>query len=84
MEASIVSFPANEKARVEDVKMKLAHGALPSLPEFEDILREAGFSKTQAAVIANRGLKHLLDRSESEGEATKKMALLKALMPALS
>ena len=67
VEISLVTFPANDDARVDAVKMKLAHGALPTLPEFEGILREAGFSKTQAAVIANRGLKHLLDRSESEG-----------------
>jgi HK97 family phage prohead protease len=67
VEISLVTFPANDAARVDAVKMKLAHGTLPSLPEFESILREAGFSKTQAAVIANRGLKHLLDRSESEG-----------------
>lgn len=75
VEISLVTFPANEDARVDAVKMKLAHGGLPTLSEFEGILREAGFSKTQAAVIANRGLKHLLDRSESEGkgdtEATK-------------
>ncbi|WP_244484129.1 MULTISPECIES: HK97 family phage prohead protease [unclassified Rhizobium] len=68
VEISLVTFPANEDARVDAVKMKLAHGGLPTLSEFEDVLREAGFSKTQAAVIANRGLKHLLDRSESEGK----------------
>lgn len=72
VEISLVTFPANDAARVDAVKMKLAHGALPTLPEFEGILREAGFSKTQAAVIANRGLKHLLDRSESDGEANSK------------
>jgi hypothetical protein len=67
VEISLVTFPANDDARIDAVKMKLAHGGLPTLSEFEGVLREAGFSKTQAAVIANRGLKHLLDRSESEG-----------------
>lgn len=66
VEVSLVTFPANDDARVDAVKFKLAHGQLPTLPEFERILREAGFSKTQAAVVANRGLPHLL-RSESEG-----------------
>ena len=75
-EISIVTFPANADAQIDEVKARLASGALPTLPEFEDILREAGFSKTQAAVIANRGLKHLLDRSESGGETSD---LLKAL-----
>lgn len=66
VEISLVTFPANDAARVDAVKRKLANGALPTLPEFESILREAGFSKSQAAVIANRGLKHLLDRRESD------------------
>lgn len=68
VEISIVTSPANEDARVDAVKAMIAHGRLPSLKEFEQILREAGFSKSQAAVIANRGLSHLL-RSESEEKA---------------
>lgn len=67
-EGSIVTFPANEEAQVQAVKSVLAGGNLPDLPTFERLLREAGFSKTQAAAIANRGLSHLL-RSESEGES---------------
>lgn len=63
-EISIVTFPANEEALVDDVKAKLCAGQLPSLKEFEKHLREAGFSKTQAAAIANGGLSKLL-RSES-------------------
>lgn len=65
VEISIVTVPANDEARVDAIKSKLAHGGLPTLPEFEQLLREAGFSKSQAAVVAGRGLKHLLDRSES-------------------
>lgn len=68
VEVSLVTFPACDDARVEAVKFKLAHGELPDIREFEKLLREAGFSKTQAAVVANRGLQHLL-RSESEGAA---------------
>lgn len=67
-EVSIVTRPANDEARIDVVKMKLAHGGLPTLPEFERLLREAGFSKTQAAVIANRGLSHVL-RREAEAPA---------------
>ena len=67
VEISIVTVPANDEARTDVIKSKLAHGGLPSLPEFEQLLREAGFSKTQSAVIANRGLQHLL-RSESGGD----------------
>lgn len=71
MEISLVTFPANDEARIDAIKLKLAHGGLPTLPEFETFLREAGFSKSKAAVIANRGLKHLLDRSESGGAANE-------------
>jgi len=70
VEVSLVTFPACDDARVEAVKFKLAHGELPNIREFEKLLREAGFSKSQAAVVANRGLSHLL-RSESEGAAAK-------------
>jgi len=78
VEVSLVTFPANDDARVDAIKSKLAHGDLPTLPEFEQLLREAGFSKTQAAVIANRGLKHLLDRSESGGEPSELLAALQS------
>jgi HK97 family phage prohead protease len=68
VECSIVTVPANDEARIDSIKARIAHGALPSLPDFEKLLREAGFSKTQSAVIANRGLKHLL-RSESDNDS---------------
>ncbi|WP_085696281.1 HK97 family phage prohead protease [Pseudomonas sp. B26(2017)] len=67
VEISIVTTPANDEARTDTIKSKLAHGGLPSLPEFELLLREAGFSKSQSAVIATRGLSHLL-RSESASD----------------
>ncbi|WP_408585927.1 HK97 family phage prohead protease [Novosphingobium sp.] len=81
VEVSLVTFPANDEARIDAVKMKLAHGELPTLPEFERFLREAGFSKTKAAVIATRGLSHLL-RSESGSEPA--IEGVKALSEALA
>lgn len=79
VEISLVTFPANDDARVDAIKSKLAHGSLPTLPEFEQLLREAGFSKSQSAVIANRGLKHLLDRSESGSPANEVSGLIKQI-----
>lgn len=67
-ETSIVTFPANDEARVSVVKAALARDALPTLSEFEDFLRDAGFSKSQATAIASRGLRDLLTRSESGGD----------------
>lgn len=83
VEISLVTFPANDEARVDAVKAKIAHGELPSLNEFERFLREAGFSKTKAAVIANRGLAHLL-RSESEGDPATEPEAAKAVADVLS
>lgn len=78
VEVSIVTVPANDAARIDAVKSAIAHGELPSLSDFEGLLREAGFSKSQAAVIANRGLKHLL-QSESGGAANDVNRLLDSL-----
>lgn len=76
VEISVVTSPANEEARIESVKARIAGGTLPSLSDFEGILREAGFSKTQSAIIANRGLKELLLRSESGSDSEQKTAVL--------
>lgn len=65
-EVSIVTTPANEKTTVISVKSKLEEGELPTLPEFEKLLRESGFSKSQATAIAGKGLRHLLSESEDE------------------
>ena len=58
-EVSPVNFPANRRATVTSVK-NMREGGLPSLQEFEAFLREAGFSKSEAAAIAGKGLSHLL------------------------
>lgn len=65
-EISIVTMPANEESLITSVKSKLEEGELPTLPEFEKLLRESGFSKSQATAIAGKGLRHLLSESEDE------------------
>jgi uncharacterized protein len=70
VEISLVTFPANDDARVDAVKFKLAHGELPTDREFEKFLREAGgFSKTLAAGLVGHGLDELR-RRESARETT--------------
>lgn len=54
MEVSVVTFPANGKARVSSVK---GAGLIKTIREFEDFLRDAGFSNAQAKAIASRGFK---------------------------
>lgn len=66
METSIVTFPANESAVVNSIKAKIIGGELPTLKEFENFLREAGFSRTQAAAIAGHGLRKLNQRDADD------------------
>jgi uncharacterized protein len=58
-EVSLVTFPANAAANVEAVK---------SMPEtvrqFEDFLRDAGYSRNDAALIASKGFNALMTRRE--------------------
>lgn len=69
VEISVVTNPMNDDARVADVKSLLEAGRLPSLPEFEEFLRDVGgFSRSQAKAIAGNGLTKLLDRCEADGE----------------
>ena len=80
-EGSLVTFPACDSARVSDVKSILALGNMPTLPEFEDFLREAGFSKSQAKAIANNGLSKLIRREVGSEEAeavSRALAILKS------
>lgn len=65
IEISVVTNPANDDARVDAIKSKLAHGSNPTLREFEEFLRDAGFSKHKAERIARFGYKDLLTRGDS-------------------
>lgn len=80
-EVSPVNFPAQPRAAVDNVKAYTSGGNLPSLSEFEDFLREAGFSKSQAAAIAGKGLASLL-RGEP-GNAPDPVELARKLREAL-
>lgn len=79
-EVSIVTSPANDEARIDAVKLKLAHGTIPTLPEFERLLRDAGFSRSQAATVASHGFKHILSDSGSPAKtSTSARDLVQAL-----
>lgn len=67
-EISIVTFAANERARVETVKSILSGGVLPTVREFEEHLRDAGFSKAKAVAIAAAATPHLRGDPEAEGD----------------
>ena len=78
-EISIVTFPANEESRVEVVKSALAKGSLPTLPEFEKALRDLGFSKAQATVVAGHGLRKLIQGEPENNEISNALTILKSI-----
>lgn len=67
VEVSVVSLGANDQALVSAVKTIRA-GGLPALPEFEKFLREAGFSRSEAKVVATHGLSELHRREAGDSE----------------
>jgi HK97 family phage prohead protease len=81
-EVSPVTFPANEAAQVDTVKAALDGGPR----EIERILREAGFSRSQAKGLMARGYDGLRDLREAEGEEreTKSKAALERALNTLS
>lgn len=79
-EASIVTNPANDDARVDTVRAKLAAGERITDREFEVILREKGFSRSEAADIADRGFKAWTRREAGQSQAASSLGdLTKAL-----
>lgn len=77
-EVSLVTMPMNMQARVTSVKSILDGGRLPTVREFEEHLRDAGFSKSLAAAIAAKATPHL--RGEPEAKASEPAAFLRALL----
>lgn len=76
VEISIVTTPANDEARIDAVKARLAQGQYPTLREFEEFLREKGFSRSEAEAIAAAGFKNWPGReSEAQHGDTKAAAL---------
>lgn len=70
LEISMVTFPANDLARIHAVKAAIAGGSIPSEREFEVFLREAGFSRKQAKSVVARGYRSLLPRDAETGSDT--------------
>jgi len=77
LENSIVTFAANDRARVEVVKSILDGGKLPTVREFEEVLGDLGFSKKLRVAIASAATPHL--RGEPEGKADELAEFLRAL-----
>jgi uncharacterized protein len=65
LEISLVTFPANDAARVSNVKSALADGVPPRPSDMERLLRDAGLSRSQAKAFMACGYS-ALDQRDAE------------------
>jgi hypothetical protein len=68
-EVSLVTFPANDEARISDVKSLLARGETPPPSKVERALREVGFSGSQAKAFMAKGYSAACPRDADVGSA---------------
>ena len=68
-EVSIVTFPANPQALINSVKNE-KNIANMTIRDFEDFLRDSGFSKQEALKIASKGFKSLQQSDSAEVDDT--------------
>ncbi|MBS1170031.1 MAG: hypothetical protein H6R01_949 [Burkholderiaceae bacterium] len=65
-EVSLVTFPANDSARIETVKAAFSAGETPDIRTLEAFLRDAGFSAKQAKAFLSQGYKALNHRDGAQ------------------
>lgn len=77
-EISPVTFGMNQMAGIDSVKLIQQ---ITNIRDFEDFLRESGFSKADAVAIASGGYKKLQDRRDSGDaeDATKYLKFLQSI-----
>lgn len=80
-EVSLVTFPANEKARVTNVK---SASSLATPKDAERILRDAGFSKSEATAYVSRVMRMGEERSDSVESTAKALNAANRLLSSLT
>ena len=81
-EVSLVTFPANEKARVTNVKASPDEVVTPK--DAERILREAGISKADATALVSRVMRMGEERSDSVDSTAKALKSAQRLLTSLN
>lgn len=76
VEVSLVTLGANPAAQISAVKARIEAGDFLSVREFEELLREQGFSKAAAAQIAERGYKSLAPVEQGNSTAAEILKIL--------
>jgi hypothetical protein len=79
LEVSLVTFPANDYARVSGVKTFFSAERIPSERAFEAFLREAGLSRKQAKGVIAQGYKSLLLAPREAAGVFSEAAALRSL-----
>ena len=67
-EISVVTFPCNDRARIQTVKSAFDEGELPTKSEIEELLRDAGFSRKQAKGFISKGYSIFEGQRDAESE----------------
>lgn len=80
-EISLVTFPANEKARVTNVK---SSDQLATPKDAERVLRDAGFSKADATALVSRVMRMGEERSDSADSAAVAIKAANRLLNSLT
>ena len=77
-EVSLVTMPANDEARISDVKSMLEKGETPSPSKIERALRDVGFSRSQAKTFMSKGYS-TIDAQRDAGSQNEALQSLKDL-----
>ena len=81
-EVSLVTMPANDEARISEVKSMLEKGETPSPSKIERALRDVGFSRSQAKTFMSKGYSAIDAQrdAESQNEALQSLKDLTKLL----
>lgn len=79
-EVSLVTFPANDEARISNVKNAFDRGQTPRPSEMEKALRDVGLSKTQAKAFMAKGFGALQPRDADAESSLESLKSLKNLI----
>jgi len=75
-EVSLVTFPANDEARISNVKSLLERGETPPPSKVEKALREVGFSGSQAKAFMAKGYSAITPRDAAADDALESLKTL--------
>ena len=75
-EVSLVTFPANDEARISDVKNALNRGEAVSPKHIERVLRDVGLSRSQAKAFMSEGYSALKQRDADDDAALEALKSL--------